>query len=142
MRCTDQPFQSVTNLNVSCNGLGEEGIMLLFTILTSSNCTLTSLNVSHNRLGDRVLKDLPEAFTNENCALTSSDIRDNEFGDEGIKYLYKALTDATCKLQSLNLRGNRNITNVGKQCLFEAITGTDWEVREGLVLCRSIKSEA
>ena len=91
--------------------------MLLFTILTSSNCTLTSLNVSHNRLGDRVLKDLPEAFSNENCALTSSDIRDNEFEDEGIKYLYKALTYANCKLQSLNLRGNRNITNVGKQCL-------------------------
>ena len=134
--------KSVTNLNVSCNGLGEEGIMLLFTILTSSNCTLTSLNVSHNRLGDRVLKDLPETLTNKNCALTSSDISYNELGDEEIKYLCKALTDTYCKLRCLNLRRNRNITDVGKQCLFEAITGTDWEVREGLVLCRSIKSEA
>ena len=39
--------------------LGEEGIILLFTILTSSNCTLTSFNVSHNRLEDRVLRACP-----------------------------------------------------------------------------------
>ena len=86
--------------------------MLLFTILTSSNCALTSLNVSHYRSGDRVLKDLPEALTNENCTLTSSDIKDNELGDEEIKYLCKALTDSNCKLQSLDLRGIRNITDV------------------------------
>ena len=134
--------KSVNNLNVSCNERGEEGITLLFTLQTSSNCTLTSLNVSHNRLGDRVLKDLPETLTNKNCALTSSDISYNELGDEEIKYLCKALTDTYCKLRCLNLRRNRNITDVGKQCLFEAITGTDWEVREGLVLCHSIKSEA
>ena len=104
--------KSVTNLNVNCNRLGEEGIILLFTFLTSSNCSLISLNVSHYRLGDRVLKDLPEALTNENCTLTSSDIKDNELGDKEIKYLCKALTDSNCKLQSLNLRGNRNITDV------------------------------
>ena len=86
--------------------------MLLFTFLTSSNCSLISLNVSHNRLGDKVLKDLPEALTNENCKLTSSDIKDNELGYEEIKYLCKALTDSNCKLQSLDLRGNRNITDV------------------------------
>ena len=33
--------------------------MLLFTILTSSNCTLTSFNVSRNRLEDRVLRACP-----------------------------------------------------------------------------------
>ena len=66
--------KSVTNLNVSCNRLGEEGIMLLFTILTGSNCKLTSLNVSYNRLGDRVLKDSPKALTNKNCTLTILDI--------------------------------------------------------------------
>ena len=104
--------KSVTNLNVNCNRLGEEGIILLFTFLTSSNCSLINLNVSHYRLGDRVLKDSPEALTNENCKLTSSDIKDNELGDEEIKYLCKALTDSNCKLQSLDLRGNRNITDV------------------------------
>ena len=86
-------IRSVANLNIFCNRLGEEGIVLLFTILTGSNCKLTRLNVSHNRLGDRVLKDLPEALTNKNCTLTSLDISDNELGDEGIKYLCKALTD-------------------------------------------------
>ena len=86
-------IRSVANLNIFCNRLGEEGIVLLFTILTGSNCKLTSLNVSHNRLGDRVLKDLPEALTNKNCTLTGLDISDNELGDKGIKYLCKALTD-------------------------------------------------
>ena len=93
-------------------------------------------------LVDMLLKVLPEALTNKNFTLTSLDISDNELGDEGIKYLCKALTDTNCKLESLNLRGNRNITDVGKPCLFEAITDTDREVREGLVLCRSIRSEA
>ena len=86
-------IRSVANLNIICKRLGEEGIVLLFTILTGSNCKLTSLNVSHNRLGDRVLKDLPEALTNKNCTLTGLDISDNELGDKGIKYLCKALTD-------------------------------------------------
>ena len=84
----------------------------MFTILTSSNCSLTSLNVSHYRLGDGVLKDSPEALTNENCTLTSLDIRDDELGDEGIRYLSKALTDINCKLQGLKLRGIRKITDV------------------------------
>ena len=112
--------KSVNNLNVSCNRLGEEGI-LLFTILTSSNCSLTSLNVSYYRLGDGVLKDSPEALTNENCTLTSLDIRDNELGDEGIRYLSKALTDTNCKLQSLNLWGNRNKTDVEEKSWYFAV---------------------
>ena len=85
---------------------------------------------------------LCDALTSVNCTLTSLNVSDNGLGDQGIMHFCKAITDTNCKLQSLNLRGNRNITDAGKQCLFEAITGTDWEVRKGWILCRSIKSEA
>ena len=110
--------------------------------LTSVNCTLTSLNVSWSDFGDLGMMHLSNVLTSVKCTLTSLNVSDSRLGDEGIVHLCKALTDTNCKLQSLNLRGNRNITDVGKQCFFEAITGTDWEVREGLILCRSIKSEA
>ena len=132
----------LTSLNVSRDLLRDEGIMHLCKALTSVNCTLTSLNVSDNRLGDEGIVHLCHALTSVNCTLTSLDVSHNELGDEGIKYLRKALADSNWKLRSLNLRGNRNITDVGKQCLFEVITGTDWEVRESLIFCRSIKSEA
>ena len=133
---------TLTSLNVSGNGFGDEDIMHLFTVLTSSNCTLTRLKVRGNRAGDRAVKDLARALTNKNCALTSLDISWNQIGDEGIKYLCKALTDPNCKLRSLDLRGNGKVTDVGKQCLSEAITGTDWEFKDFLTLSRSIKSEA
>ncbi|XP_022804727.1 uncharacterized protein LOC111341950 isoform X1 [Stylophora pistillata] len=132
----------LTSLNVSDSRLGDEEIMQLFTVLTSSNCTLTRLNVSLNRAGDRAVKDFARALTNKNCALTSLDISCNQIRDEGIKYLCKASTDPNCKLRSLDLRWNGKVTDAGKQCLSEAITGTDWEVRGGLTLSRSIKSEA
>ena len=162
---------NLTSLNVGENWFGDEGIMHFCNALTSVNCTLNSLNVSGNWLGDKEIMHLCDALTSVNCTLTSLNVSwsdfgdlgmmhlcnvlisvkftltslnvsDNRLGDEGIVHLCKALTDTNCKLQSLNLRENRNITDVGKQCLFEAITGTDWEVREGLILCRSIKSEA
>ena len=133
---------TLTSLNVSGNWLGDKEIMHLCDALTSVNCTLTSLNVSCSDFGDLGMMHLCNVLTSVKCTLTSLNVSDNRLGDEGIVHLCKALTDTNCKLQSLNLRGNRNITDVGKQCLFEAITGTDWEVREGLILCRSIKSEA
>ncbi|XP_022806346.1 NACHT, LRR and PYD domains-containing protein 9-like [Stylophora pistillata] len=133
---------TLTSLNVSSNRFRDEDIMDLFTVLTSTNCTLTSLDVSWSEAGDRAVKELARALTSKNCVLTSLDISRSEIGDEGIKYLCKALTDPNCKLRSLDLRENWKVTDVGKQCLSEAITGTDWEVREGLSLFRSIKSEA
>ena len=133
---------TLTSLNVSGNLLGDKEIMHLCDALTSVNCTLTSLNVSWSDFGDLGMMHLSNVLTSVKCTLTSLNVSDSRLGDEGIVHLCKALTDTYCKLQSLNLRGNRNITDVGKQCLFEAITGTDWEVREGLILCRSIKSEA
>lgn len=127
----------LTSLNVSYNQLKDEGIVLLCNVLISSNCTLTRLNVSSNEVGDRALKDLARALTNKNCILTSLDIRYNKIGDGGIKYLCKALIDTNCKLRSLDLGGNWKVTDVGKQCLSEAIAGTEWKVREGLALSRS-----
>ena len=133
---------TLNSLNVSGNWLGDKEIMHLCDALTSVNCTLTSLNVSWSDFGDLGMMHLCNVLISVKCTLTSLNVSDNRLGDEGIVHLCKALTDTNCKLQSLNLRENRNITDVGKQCLFEAITGTDWEVREGLILCRSIKSEA
>ena len=133
---------TLNSLNVSGNWLGDKEIMHLCDALTSVNCTLTSLNVSWSDFGDLGMMHLCNVLISVKCTLTSLNVSDNRLGDEGIVHLCKALTDTNCKLQSLNLRENRNITDVGKQCLFEAITGTDWEVREGLVLFHSIKSEA
>ncbi|PFX15012.1 NACHT, LRR and PYD domains-containing protein 12 [Stylophora pistillata] len=126
----------LTSFSASDDGLGDKGLMYLFTFLTSSNCNLTSLNVGRNRLGDTVLKDLARTSANKNCILTSLDVCYNKIGDEGIKYLCRAITDTNCKLRSLGLRGNWKVTDVGKQCLSEAIIGTDWEFRGGLVLSR------
>ena len=53
----------------------------------------------------------------------------------------EALTDTKCKLKSLNLEGDWMVTDAGKQCLSEAIAGTDWEVRGDLILSRSAESE-
>ena len=151
-----------TSLNISDNRLGDEGLIHLCNVLISVNCKLTNLTVTGTFYGKIGLKHLCDALISTNCkSVNNLNVSCNERREEGItllftlkisrrrnkrneeiKYLCKALTDTYCKLRWLNLRRNRNITDVGKQCLFEAITGTDWEVREGLVLCHSMKSEA
>ena len=82
---------------------------------------------------------MSEVLINGFCTLTSLDISGNEFGDEGIKYLCKALTDTNCKLQSLNLQGNRYVTDDGKKCLSQMLTGTAWKDKGALRLFRSTK---
>ena len=119
--------------------LGDEGIVHLCNALTSVHCKLTSLNVSDNTLGDEGIMHLCNALTSVNCTLTSLNVSGNRLGDKGIKRLCKALTDTKCKLSSLNLHANWNVTDEGQKCLSQMLTGTDWEVRGGLRLSRSIR---
>ena len=129
----------LTSLNVNENQLGDNGLKHLCDALTSSNCALTKLKVGFNRLEDGGIKELSEVLINGFCTLTSLDISGNEFGDEGIKYLCNVLTDTNCKLQSLNLQGNRYVTDDGKKCLSQMLTGTAWKDKGALRLFRSTK---
>jgi len=88
-------------LNLSENGIGEEGARAL-----SGLVNLTTLDLSSNRIGDKDVQALLGLLN-----LTSLDLGGNQIGDRGVQALSGLLN-----LTSLDLSGNGSAKGVCRRC--------------------------
>ncbi|XP_038656780.1 NACHT, LRR and PYD domains-containing protein 3-like isoform X1 [Scyliorhinus canicula] len=98
--------QSLTDLDLSHNNLGDSGVKLLSVALRNPDCKIQKLNLYHNALAHSCAEDLTSALST-NRSLLELDLGDNKLGDSGVKLLSVVLRDPDCKIQKLNLCRNK-----------------------------------
>ncbi|GCB75393.1 hypothetical protein scyTo_0018213, partial [Scyliorhinus torazame] len=94
--------QSLTDLNLSSNKLGDSGVKLLCEALRKPNCKIQKLRLSAVSLTPSCAEDLASTLR-ENKVLTFLNLSYNKLGDSGIKLLSTALRNPDCKIQRLQL---------------------------------------
>ncbi|XP_078390107.1 NACHT, LRR and PYD domains-containing protein 3-like isoform X1 [Cetorhinus maximus] len=96
--------QSLTDLDLGFNQLGDSGVKLLSVALRNSGCKIQRLGLRDNKLTDSCAEDLASVF---NRSLTDLNLGNNKLGDSGVKRLSVALRGPDCKIQKLDLCYNR-----------------------------------
>ncbi|XP_067916072.1 NACHT, LRR and PYD domains-containing protein 12-like isoform X4 [Heterodontus francisci] len=104
--------RSLTELDLSCNKLGDSGVKLLSEALRSPDCKIQELWLVENNLTASCIEDLASAL-NTNRSLTDLDLNYNELGGSGVKLLSEALRNPDCKIQKLGLVEN----NLSDSCI-------------------------
>ena len=94
---------SLTNLNLSNNKIGGEGVSQLFSWIKTS--VVTHLNLANNRIGDSGAKFIAEYLEKSDFQLRELNLKLNRISDVGGRDLCSALDDNR-QLMNLNLRGN------------------------------------
>ncbi|XP_078391365.1 NACHT, LRR and PYD domains-containing protein 3-like isoform X1 [Cetorhinus maximus] len=92
--------QSLTDLDLGRNRLGDSGVKLLSVGLRNLDCKIQRLGLWGTDLTDSCAEDLATVF---NRSLTDLDLGYNNLGDSGVKRLSVALRRPDCKIQKLNL---------------------------------------
>ncbi|XP_038657031.1 NACHT, LRR and PYD domains-containing protein 3-like [Scyliorhinus canicula] len=94
--------QSLTDLNLSSNKLGDSGVKLLCGALRKPDCKIQKLGLSAVSLTASCAEDLASTL-HANSALTVLNLSYNKLGDSGMKLLSAALRNPDCKIQRLQL---------------------------------------
>ncbi|XP_074854067.1 NACHT, LRR and PYD domains-containing protein 12-like [Carettochelys insculpta] len=94
--------QSLKELDLSGNKLGETGIKLLCKGLKHQNCSLQKLGLRGRSFTTTCASDLASVLA-KNQSLTELDLSYGQWGDAGVKQMFKALKNPTCKLQKIKL---------------------------------------
>ncbi|XP_038657033.1 uncharacterized protein LOC119968004 [Scyliorhinus canicula] len=97
--------QSLTDLNLGNNNLGDSGMKLLSAALRNPACKIQRLRLNDNTLTDSCAEDLASAVST-NLSLTDLNLNMNKLGDSGMKLLSAALQNPDCKIQRLDLGQN------------------------------------
>ena len=116
----NQGFCNLRSLNLTLNGIGDEGVKYLTTALINNNCKLNTLGLKGNDITDKAVEHLTTALINNNCKLTNLGLEGNEITDKGVEHLTKALINNNCILNSLGL-GTNEITDKGVEHLTTAL---------------------
>ncbi|XP_076137634.1 NACHT, LRR and PYD domains-containing protein 3-like [Alosa pseudoharengus] len=96
-----QSPNSLQQLDLSDNDLGDSGIQLLSKGLSSSNCKIHTLRLSDCLISEKGCGFLAAALTSNSCHLQQLDLSYNHPGESGLKLLSARLEDPVCKLTIL-----------------------------------------
>ncbi|XP_067396586.1 ribonuclease inhibitor [Emydura macquarii macquarii] len=94
--------QSLTELKLNNNELGDSGVELLCKGLMTPNCNLQKLWLQNCNLTDACCKNLCSLLSTKQ-SLTELHLGDNKLGTSGVKVLCQGLMDPNCNLQKLQL---------------------------------------
>ncbi|XP_014888719.1 NACHT, LRR and PYD domains-containing protein 3-like isoform X2 [Poecilia latipinna] len=95
----------LTELDLSCNKLGDCGVKLLCDGLESSNCKLEILRLADCSLSETSCDSLVSSMKSSPSYLTELDISKNKLTDDVVKKLCNFLKNTTYKLKTLRLWG-------------------------------------
>ncbi|GCB79833.1 hypothetical protein scyTo_0017020, partial [Scyliorhinus torazame] len=97
--------QSLTDLDLGSNKLGDSGVKLLSVALRNPGCKIQKLRLPENDLSESCAEELSSTL-NINRSLTDLELGINKLGDSGVKLLSVALRNPDCKVQKLGLYNN------------------------------------
>ncbi|XP_062386717.1 NACHT, LRR and PYD domains-containing protein 12-like [Sardina pilchardus] len=97
-----QSPNSLIELDLSHNDLGDSGVHLLFKGLSSPHCKLQTLRLAECKLSEKSCEIVAAVLQSPN-SLIELDLSHNDLGDSGIHLLSKGLSSPHCKLQTLRL---------------------------------------
>ncbi|XP_031418497.1 protein NLRC3-like [Clupea harengus] len=100
--CVLQSVNSLAELDMSHNDLGDSGIRLLCKGLVSSYCELQILRLSGSLISEEGCGFLASALTSNPSHLNELDLSYNHPGESGLKLLSARLEDPHCKLETLD----------------------------------------
>ncbi|XP_062394624.1 NACHT, LRR and PYD domains-containing protein 3-like [Sardina pilchardus] len=126
-RCL-QSANSLIQLDLSYNALGDSGVQLLSAGLASPHCKLQTLRLGDCELTDESCKTMTIVLQSAN-ALMELDLSHNDIGDSGVQLLSEGLACHDCKLQILRLCGCL-ISKEGCGFLASALTSNPSHLKE------------
>ncbi|KAM4718558.1 NACHT, LRR and PYD domains-containing protein 3-like isoform 2-T6 [Anableps anableps] len=95
----------LTELDLSCNKLGDSGVKLLCAGLESSNCKLKILRLIDCSLSETSCCSLVSSMNSNPSHLTELDLSKNKLNDDVVKELCNFLKKPVCNLWTLRLWG-------------------------------------
>ncbi|XP_062393531.1 NACHT, LRR and PYD domains-containing protein 3-like [Sardina pilchardus] len=123
-----QSPNSLIELDLSHNDLGDSGVHLLSKGLSSPHCKLQTLRLAECKLSEKSCGIVAAVLQSPN-SLIELDLSHNDLGDSGVHLLSKGLSSPHCKLQTLRL-SDCLITEKGCGFLASALTSNPSHLKE------------